>query len=144
MVVPDEQQARLTIHMEMEKLVELNDKQRYTYDRDTLVKMLDETLNRTRLQGKLARSGRACAVRARNSELLRPAEEAGDAQVAPAIAKTSRFVFIGVAMHAERPLTRRDHPEPWLRSSRFRMMVPVADVEPQGTNGLTEERGVPK
>jgi hypothetical protein len=52
MVVPDEQQARLTIHMEMEKLVELNDKQRYTYDRDTLVKMLDETLNRTRLQGK--------------------------------------------------------------------------------------------
>ena len=52
MVVPDEQQARLTIGAQIEKLVELNDRQRYTYDRDTLVKMLDEALARTRPQGK--------------------------------------------------------------------------------------------
>jgi NAD(P)-dependent dehydrogenase (short-subunit alcohol dehydrogenase family) len=52
MVVPDDQQARLTIRAEMEKLVELNEGQRYTYDRDTLVKMLDEALDRTRPRGK--------------------------------------------------------------------------------------------
>jgi NAD(P)-dependent dehydrogenase (short-subunit alcohol dehydrogenase family) len=52
MVVPDEQQARLTIGTQIEKLVELNDGQSYTYDRDTLVKMLDEALARTRPQGK--------------------------------------------------------------------------------------------
>jgi NAD(P)-dependent dehydrogenase (short-subunit alcohol dehydrogenase family) len=52
LVVPNEQQARLTIHAEMEKLVELNAGQRYTYDRDTLVKMLDEALDRTRPRGK--------------------------------------------------------------------------------------------
>jgi NAD(P)-dependent dehydrogenase (short-subunit alcohol dehydrogenase family) len=48
MVVPNEQQARVTIRTEMEKLVELNERQPYTYDRDTLVKMLDEALDRTR------------------------------------------------------------------------------------------------
>jgi hypothetical protein len=47
-VVPNEQQARITIRTEMEKLVELNERQHYTYDRDTLVKMLDEALDRTR------------------------------------------------------------------------------------------------
>ena len=52
MVVPDEQQARLTIGTQIEKLVELNDRQSYTYDRDTLVKMLDEALARTRPPGK--------------------------------------------------------------------------------------------
>jgi hypothetical protein len=52
MVVPDEQQARLTIGAQIEKLVELNDRQSYTYDRDTLVKMLDEALARTRPQVK--------------------------------------------------------------------------------------------
>jgi hypothetical protein len=36
----------------MEKLVELNERQPYTYDRDTLVKMLDEALDRTRSPGK--------------------------------------------------------------------------------------------
>jgi NAD(P)-dependent dehydrogenase (short-subunit alcohol dehydrogenase family) len=48
MVVPEEQQARLTIDAQIEKLVELNEGQRYTYDRDTLVKMLDEALDRRR------------------------------------------------------------------------------------------------
>jgi len=52
MVVPDERQARLTIDAQIEKLVELNERQRYTYDRDTLVKMLDEALDRRRPQGK--------------------------------------------------------------------------------------------
>jgi|KBSMisStaDraftv2_1062788.scaffolds.fasta_scaffold75776_5 NAD(P)-dependent dehydrogenase (short-subunit alcohol dehydrogenase family) len=52
MVVPDEQQARLTIAAQVEKLVELNERQRYTYDRDTLVKMLDDALDRRHPQGK--------------------------------------------------------------------------------------------
>jgi len=52
MVVPDEQQARFTITAQIEKLVELNERQPYAYDRDTLVKMLDEALTRTRPQGK--------------------------------------------------------------------------------------------
>jgi len=54
MVVPDEQQAQLTIGAQIEKLVELNERQRYTYDRETLVKMLDEALDRRRPQGKWA------------------------------------------------------------------------------------------
>jgi NAD(P)-dependent dehydrogenase (short-subunit alcohol dehydrogenase family) len=48
MVVPNEQQAQLTIRAEMKKLVELNEGQPYTYDRDTRVKMLDEALARAR------------------------------------------------------------------------------------------------
>jgi NAD(P)-dependent dehydrogenase (short-subunit alcohol dehydrogenase family) len=48
MVVPNEEQARVTIRTEMEKLVELNERQPYTYDRNTLVKMLDQALDRTR------------------------------------------------------------------------------------------------
>jgi NAD(P)-dependent dehydrogenase (short-subunit alcohol dehydrogenase family) len=52
MVVPDEQQARLTIGAQIEQLVELNDGQRYAFDRDALVKMLDEALDRRRPQGK--------------------------------------------------------------------------------------------
>jgi hypothetical protein len=39
---------RITI----EKLVELNEGQRYAYDRDALVKMLDEALARTRPRGQ--------------------------------------------------------------------------------------------
>jgi NAD(P)-dependent dehydrogenase (short-subunit alcohol dehydrogenase family) len=52
MVVPDEQQARLTIATQVEKLVELNERQPYTYDRDTLVKMLDDALDRRHPQSK--------------------------------------------------------------------------------------------
>jgi NAD(P)-dependent dehydrogenase (short-subunit alcohol dehydrogenase family) len=52
MVVPDEQQARLTIGAQLEKLVELNEGQQYAYDRDALVKMLDEALDRRRPKGK--------------------------------------------------------------------------------------------
>jgi NAD(P)-dependent dehydrogenase (short-subunit alcohol dehydrogenase family) len=50
MVVPDEQQARVTIGAQIEKLIELNERQPYTYDRDTLVKLLDEALARRRPQ----------------------------------------------------------------------------------------------
>ncbi len=52
MVVPEERQARITITTQIEKLVELNQGQRFTYDRDTLVKMLDEALDRARPRGK--------------------------------------------------------------------------------------------
>jgi hypothetical protein len=52
LVVPFEQQARLTIHTAIDRLVELNERQPYTYVRDTLVKMLDEALERTQPRGK--------------------------------------------------------------------------------------------
>jgi NAD(P)-dependent dehydrogenase (short-subunit alcohol dehydrogenase family) len=52
MVVPDERQARAAIGAQIEKLVELNQDQRYTYDRDALVKMLDEALDRARPAAK--------------------------------------------------------------------------------------------
>ena len=52
MVVPEERQARLTIGAQIERLVELNERQQYTYDRDTLIKMLDEAFERRRSQGK--------------------------------------------------------------------------------------------
>ena len=44
MVVPYERQAEITIGKAIEEMVELNEGQPYTYDRDTLVKMLDEAL----------------------------------------------------------------------------------------------------
>jgi hypothetical protein len=52
LVVPTEEQARLTISTQIRKLVELNEQQRYTYDRATLVKMLDEELARASAQGQ--------------------------------------------------------------------------------------------
>jgi NAD(P)-dependent dehydrogenase (short-subunit alcohol dehydrogenase family) len=52
MVVPNEHQARLTIAAQIERLVEINERQQYTYDRDALVKMLDEALERRRAQSK--------------------------------------------------------------------------------------------
>lgn len=52
MVVPDEQEARLAIGAQMKRLVELNDRQRYTFDRDALVKMLDEALDQARSRDK--------------------------------------------------------------------------------------------
>ena len=44
MVVPVEDQARRTIKQQLTQLVELNEGQAYTYDRETLIKMLDEAL----------------------------------------------------------------------------------------------------
>lgn len=44
MVVPDQQEAETTIRKQIEQLVQLNEGQRYTYDRQALTKMLDEAL----------------------------------------------------------------------------------------------------
>jgi NAD(P)-dependent dehydrogenase (short-subunit alcohol dehydrogenase family) len=44
LVVPNQPQAERTIRKQIEQLVQLNEGQPYTYDRDTLVKMLDEAL----------------------------------------------------------------------------------------------------
>ena len=44
MVTPDQKEAEYTIRKQIEQLVQLNERQPYSYDRDTLVKMLDEAL----------------------------------------------------------------------------------------------------
>lgn len=44
LVVPNEPQAQRTIRKQIVQLVELNEGQSYTYDRATLIKMLDEAL----------------------------------------------------------------------------------------------------
>lgn len=44
MVVPNEREAEVTIRQMMTELVQLNEGQEYTYDRDALVKILDEAL----------------------------------------------------------------------------------------------------
>jgi NAD(P)-dependent dehydrogenase (short-subunit alcohol dehydrogenase family) len=44
LVVPNEPQAQRTIRKQIAQLVELNEGQGYTYDRATLIKMLDEAL----------------------------------------------------------------------------------------------------
>jgi len=44
MVTPNQDQARGTINRAMEKLVELNDDQAYSFDRATLIEMLDQAL----------------------------------------------------------------------------------------------------
>ena len=44
MVTPDQREAEITIRKQIEQLVQLNERQPYTYDRDALVKMLDEAL----------------------------------------------------------------------------------------------------
>jgi NAD(P)-dependent dehydrogenase (short-subunit alcohol dehydrogenase family) len=48
MVVPSEDQAEVTIKAQIEQLVQLNEGQRYTYDRATLIKMLDASLKSAR------------------------------------------------------------------------------------------------
>ena len=48
MVVPSEDQAEATIKAQIEQLVQLNEGQRYTYDRATLIKMLDAALKSAR------------------------------------------------------------------------------------------------
>ena len=52
MVVPNEEQARVTIKAQIEQLVQLNEGHRYTYDRDTLIKMLDGALATARPRSK--------------------------------------------------------------------------------------------
>jgi NAD(P)-dependent dehydrogenase (short-subunit alcohol dehydrogenase family) len=44
MVTPDQREAEITIRKQIEQLVQLNEGQPYTYERDALVKMLDEAL----------------------------------------------------------------------------------------------------
>ena len=48
MVVPSADQAEATIKAQLEQLVQLNEGQRYTYDRATLIKMLDAALKSAR------------------------------------------------------------------------------------------------
>ena len=48
MVVPSEDQAEVTIKAQIEQLVQLNEGQRYTYDRAKLIKMLDVALKSAR------------------------------------------------------------------------------------------------
>src|SRR6185436_5880824 len=44
LIVPNQQEAERTIRKQIEQLVQLNEGQRYTYDREALTKMLDEAL----------------------------------------------------------------------------------------------------
>jgi short-subunit dehydrogenase len=44
MITPNQREAEVTIRKAIEVLVQLNEGQQYTYDRDALVEMLDESL----------------------------------------------------------------------------------------------------
>ena len=44
MVTPNEQQADVTIRSAMRRMLELNEDQAYSFDRDELIAMLDELL----------------------------------------------------------------------------------------------------
>jgi len=48
MVVPNARQAEITIKKAIEELVQLNEKQQYSYNRDALIAMLDEAMAGTR------------------------------------------------------------------------------------------------
>ena len=48
MTVPEQREAEVTIRKQIEQLVQLNEGHPYTYDRDALVKMLDEALAKAR------------------------------------------------------------------------------------------------
>ena len=52
MVVPNEDEAEITIRKQIEQLVQLNEGQPYTYDRGALDKMLDEALAGSRPKTK--------------------------------------------------------------------------------------------
>jgi NAD(P)-dependent dehydrogenase (short-subunit alcohol dehydrogenase family) len=52
MVVPEARQAQITIQKQIAQLVELNEGQPYTYDRATLIRMLDEALAHSRPKTK--------------------------------------------------------------------------------------------
>jgi NAD(P)-dependent dehydrogenase (short-subunit alcohol dehydrogenase family) len=51
MVVPNQRQAEITIAKAMMEMVQLNQDQTYTFDRETLIKMLDEALAATETSG---------------------------------------------------------------------------------------------
>ena len=44
LVVPNQEQAQWTINRAMERLVELNASQKYSYDREALIEMLDKAM----------------------------------------------------------------------------------------------------
>jgi len=50
MVVPNQDEAEITIRKQIEQLVQLNEGQAYTYDRTLLIKMLDDALGKARPQ----------------------------------------------------------------------------------------------
>lgn len=50
MVTPNQRSAEITIRKAIEELVQLNEDQPYSYDRDSLVQMLDENLQRSKLE----------------------------------------------------------------------------------------------
>ena len=52
MVVPEQREAEVTIRKQIEQLVQLNEDHAYSYDRDALVKMLDEALAKARPAAK--------------------------------------------------------------------------------------------
>ena len=52
MVVPNEREAEITIRKQIAQLVQLNEGQPYTYDRDALIKMLDEAMATARQRTK--------------------------------------------------------------------------------------------
>jgi len=52
LVVPNQEEAEITIRKQIDQLVQLNEGQRYTYDRSALVKMLDEALAGSRPKTK--------------------------------------------------------------------------------------------
>jgi NAD(P)-dependent dehydrogenase (short-subunit alcohol dehydrogenase family) len=52
MVVPNEREAGITIKKQIAQLVQLNEGQPYTYDREALIKMLDEALASSRPRTK--------------------------------------------------------------------------------------------
>ncbi len=51
LVVPAENQAAIAIRKLIDEIVQLNDSQQFRYDRETLMKMLDESLARSRKSG---------------------------------------------------------------------------------------------
>jgi hypothetical protein len=52
LVVPNQGEAERTIKTQIEQLVQLNEGQPYTYDREALIKMLDEVLAQARPRTK--------------------------------------------------------------------------------------------
>jgi NAD(P)-dependent dehydrogenase (short-subunit alcohol dehydrogenase family) len=52
MVVPNQEEAEITIKKQIEQLVQLNEEQPYSYDRVALVKMLDDALAQARPKSK--------------------------------------------------------------------------------------------
>jgi hypothetical protein len=52
MVVPNQDEAEITIKKQIDQLVQLNEGQPYSYDRAALVKMLDDALAQARPRSK--------------------------------------------------------------------------------------------